>query len=81
MTIFKTIAAGLLVGLAISLMPIFLLKFFAIILLFKAASRLLGFGGRRHCGHHRFHNMTEAERTAFMEKFGQRCNHYQTKEA
>jgi len=81
MTILKTIAAGLLVGLAISLMPIFLLKFFAIIILFKAASRLLGFRGRRHCGHHRFKNMTEEERAAFMEKYAHRFNHFQTKKA
>lgn len=73
MTILKTIVAGILAGLAIFLMPHILIKIIVIMILFKLAFKLLGFGCCGHGGHHRFKNMTEEERTAFMEKYGSKC--------
>lgn len=79
MTILKTLLAGILAGTAIFLMPFILIKLIVILILFKLASRLLGFGYCGHRGYHRFKNMTEDERAAFVEKFETRCCNYHHK--
>ncbi len=74
MKILKTIVAGILVGTAIFLMPFFLLKLFAIIVLLKLSFRLLGCGRRGRFAHH-FKNMTEEEKSAFLKSCGNACGH------
>lgn len=65
----KTILAGILVGIALFIMPLFLVRLMIIFLLFKMAAHLLGFPGfRKHHAH--FHNMTEEQREAFRKRFG-----------
>jgi len=67
----KTILAGILVGIALFIMPHFMLRILVIFALFKMAAHLLGFGGwRRH--HERFHNMTDEQKEAFRKRFGSR---------
>jgi hypothetical protein len=79
-TILKTIAAGILAGAALFMIPFFLIKILIFFLLIKAVFRLLGW--RRH--HWRMHpayvnrcgNMTEEERKAFTEKYGRSSGYY-----
>ena len=75
MNILRTIAAGILIGFALFLMPVFLVKLVAIIFLFKMAFNLLGFS-RRARFMNKFKNMTEEEKKEFMSKFQYRhCGH------
>ena len=62
--IFRTIGAGILAGIALFLLPVFLLKIAVFFLLCKAAGRLLGFGGRWR---ERYANMSEEERLMFQQ--------------
>ena len=82
-SIVKTVLAGLLAGVALFMIPFFLIKILLFVLLVKAIFRLLGFrrGGMHPAFAHKFQNMTEEERTAFMQKFGGRCAKFAQKEA
>ena len=74
---FKTVLAGALAGVLLFMMPFIILKVLIFFLLIKAIFRLMG--GGRHRGHWRyayadkFKNMSEEERSAFMQKYGNRC--------
>jgi hypothetical protein len=69
---FKTILAGILVAVALIILPIFLIRVMAFFLLIGAAFRLLGFG-RGYGWRHKFKNMTQEERGTFKQKFA--CHH------
>lgn len=75
--ILKTVLAGVLAGVALFMMPFIIIKVIFFFLLIKAVFRLMG-GGRRH-SHWRYaysqkyQNMSEEERAAFMQKYGNRC--------
>ncbi|MBA2610927.1 MAG: hypothetical protein H0U95_03080 [Bacteroidetes bacterium] len=74
--ILKTILAGVLAGVALFMMPFIIIKVFIFFLLIKAVFRLMG-GRRRHHWQyayaHKYKNMSEEERKAFMQKYGNRC--------
>ena len=74
--ILKTVLAGILAGVAIFMMPFIIIKVLIFFLLIKAIFRLMG-GGRRHHWRyayaHKYKNMTEEERTAFKQKYGNSC--------
>ena len=74
MTIFKTILAGILAGLALFLLPFFLLRLFAVVVLFKLAFHLLGFN-RRRMWKERFSNMTDEQRAQFAQQHAYCTNH------
>lgn len=79
--ILKTIAAGILAGIAVWMVPFFLLKILVFFLLIKAVFRLLGWrrghwGRMRYAHTHNYYNMNEQERKAFMEKYGNTCGCY-----
>lgn len=68
--IFKTVFAGILAGVALFMMPFVIIKVVIFFMLIKAIFRLMG-GGRRHMHMryayaHKFQNMSEEERNAFM---------------
>ena len=76
--ILKVIAAGILAGIALFLMPFILLRIVAIFLIIRVMFRLLG-GSRhwkaRHGGHHfypafarRWQHMNDDEKKSFREK-------------
>jgi len=67
--IFKTVTAGILVGLALYIMPVILVKILLIFILFKIAFRLMGFGWRHHAHRHQYYNMTDEQKEAFKKKF------------
>ena len=77
--ILKTVLAGALAGVALFMMPFIIIKVLIFFLLIKAVVRLMG--GRRRHGHHRwqyayahkFKNMSEEDRAAFIQKYGNRC--------
>ncbi|MBA3679739.1 MAG: hypothetical protein H0W73_00910 [Bacteroidetes bacterium] len=75
--ILKTVLAGILAGVALFMMPFLLIKVLIFFLLIKAIFRLLG--GRRRHHHwqyayaHKYKNMSEEERAAFTQKYGNRC--------
>ena len=76
--IFKTVLAGILAGVLLFMMPFLILKVLIFFLLIKAIFRLMGGGGWRHrrwhyAYAHKYHNMTEEERVAFNQKYGNRC--------
>lgn len=75
--IFKTVLAGILAGIALFMVPFFILKVLVFFLLIKAIFRLMGGGrGRGHWRYayaHQYKNMSEEERSAFMQKYGNRC--------
>lgn len=73
--------AGVLAGIAVFMLPFFIIKVLVFFLLIKTVFRLLG-GRRRHWGMHPAYahncsNMTENERKEFMAKYGRSCGHYQ----
>ncbi len=76
----KTVLAGIMVGLALFMMPFFLLRIFLFFMLIAAAFRLLGFGRyrreMRYAFAQRYQNMSEDERKAFKQKWGNRCCSY-----
>jgi len=79
--ILKTIVAGILAGVALFMVPFFILKILIFFLLIKAVFRLLGWRRRSWRGMHPAYahgcqNMTEEERKVFTEKYGQRCGGY-----
>ncbi len=84
--IFKTVLAGILAGVALFMLPFFLLRAAIFFLLIGTICRLLG--GRRHRGYDRmnpafasgFQHMSEEERIAFKQKHGNRCGYYPSKE-
>ncbi|MBL7920821.1 MAG: hypothetical protein JNJ40_10935 [Bacteroidia bacterium] len=69
--------AGVLAGVALFMMPFLLIKVLIFFLLIKAIFRLMG--GRRRHHHwqyayaHKYKNMSEEERAAFMLKYNNRC--------
>jgi hypothetical protein len=75
--ILKTVFAGILAGVALFMMPFIIIKVLIFFMLIKAIFRLMG-GGRsnmhmRYAYAHKFQNMSKEERTAFMQKYGNRC--------
>ena len=75
--IFKTVFAGILAGVALFMMPFIIIKVLVFFLIIKAIFRLMG-GGRRHAHMryayaHKFQNMSEEERSAFMQKYSNSC--------
>jgi hypothetical protein len=77
--ILKTALAGILAGLALFILPFFLIRVFVFFLLIGAIFKLLG--GRRRGMHHyafanKFHHMSEEDRKTFMAKYGSRCGSY-----
>lgn len=78
--IFKTILAGILAGIAVFMLPFFIIKVLVFFLLIKAVFRLLG-GRRRYWRMHPAYahhcsNMTEDQRKEFMAKYARGCGHY-----
>lgn len=80
--VLKTVLAGVLAGVALFMMPFILIKVLIVFLLIKTIIRLMG-GGRRHrqiqwqyAHTHKFKNMNEEDRTAFIQKYGNRCGWY-----
>ncbi len=75
--VLKTILAGILAGVVLFMMPFIIIKVLIFFLLIKAIFRLMG--GRRHRHHwryayaHKYQNMSEEERKAFIQKYGNRC--------
>ncbi len=84
--IFKTVFAGILAGIALFMLPFFLLRAAIFFLLIGAIFRLLGGGRHRRFGHmrhayaHRFQHMSEEERTAYKHRYGNRCGYDSTNE-
>jgi hypothetical protein len=78
--ILRTIAAGILAGVVFFMIPFFIVKVLVILLLIKAIFRLLGWRRKHWRMHpayaHKYHNMTEEERKAFIQKYGNRCGWY-----
>src|SRR4051812_23894222 len=77
--ILKTVAAGILAGIALFMVPFFLFKVIVFFFLIKGIFRLLG-GKRRWYGRgmhmayaHKYQNMSEEERKLFIEKYGKGC--------
>src|SRR5258705_9589906 len=72
--ILKTVAAGILAGALIFMMPFIIIKVLLFFLIIRAIFGLLGW--RRRYWHrnpawaHKYHNMSEEERKAFYEKYG-----------
>lgn len=68
--VLKTVLAGILAGVVLFMMPFIIIKVLIFFLLIKAIFRLMG--GRRRYGHwryayaHKYQNMSEEERKAFM---------------
>ncbi len=77
---FKTVLAGIMVGLALFMMPFFLLRIFLFFMLIAGAFRLLGFGRHRremrYAFAQKYQNMSEDERKVFRQKWGNRCCGY-----
>ncbi len=75
--ILKTVLAGVLAGVALFMMPFLLIKVLIFFLLIKAIFRLLGWRKRHHHWQyayaHKYKNMSEEERAAFTQKYGNRC--------
>lgn len=75
--ILKTVLAGVLAGVALFMMPFLLIKVLIFFLLIKAIFRLMGGRGRHHHWQyayaHKYKNMSEEERAAFQQKYGNRC--------
>ncbi|MBS1575633.1 MAG: hypothetical protein JST09_10055 [Bacteroidetes bacterium] len=74
--ILKTIAAGILAGVALFLVPFIILRVFVVLLIIRLIFRLFG-GGRRwkHGGHHfypaftrRWQHMSDEEKKTFRDK-------------
>lgn len=77
--ILKTALAGILAGLALFILPFFLVRVFVFFLLIGAIFKLMG-GRRRGMHHyafaHKFQHMSEEDRKAFMSRYGNRCGGY-----
>jgi len=75
--ILKTVAAGILAGIVLFMIPFLLLKVLVFFLLIKAIFRLLGgrsrWHGMRQAWAQKYQNMSEEERKAFTEKYGRGC--------
>ncbi len=85
--IFKTALAGILAGIALFMLPFFLLRVAIFFLIIGAIFRLLGgrrhskFGRRMHPAYaHRYQQMSEEEREVFKQKYGNRCGYYSREE-
>jgi hypothetical protein len=75
--IFKTVLAGILAGVALFMIPFFLIRILIFFLLVKAIFRLLG-GRRRYWGRYPAYayscrTMSEDDRKAFATKYGSSC--------
>jgi hypothetical protein len=76
--VLKTVFAGILAGVALFMIPFFLIKVIIFFLLIKAIFRLLvgkrrwHGGGMRMAFVQKYNSMSEDERKAFMEKYGNR---------
>lgn len=73
--ILKTAIAGILAGVALFMMPFFLLKVVVVIFLLSASFRLLGGRRRRRFQYayaHQYHKMSDEERAKFRNEF-HRC--------
>lgn len=70
---FKTVLAGILAGLALIMMPFFLIRMLIFFMLIGAAFRLMGFGKHRremrYAFAQKYKNMSEDERKAFMQSY------------
>lgn len=77
---FKTVLAGIMVGLALFMMPFFLMRIFVFFFLIVGAFKLLGFGRHRRemrlAFAQKFNNMSEDERKVYLQKYGNRCCGY-----
>lgn len=79
---FKTVLAGFLAGIALFVLPFFLVRVLVFFLLIGAIFKLMG--GRRRGMHyryafaHKFRNMSEEERTNFMKNYNGRCYYSHT---
>jgi len=75
--VLKTVLAGILAGVLVFMMPFIILKVLIFFLLIKAIFRLMG--GSRHRAHwkyayaHHYRNMSDEDRKAMMQKYGNRC--------
>ena len=78
--ILKTVFAGILAGVALFMVPFFIIKVIIFFLLIKAIFRLLGgrsrWHGMRTAWAHKYKNMSEDERKAFTEKYGKGCGNW-----
>ncbi len=77
---FKTVLAGFLTGIALFILPFFLVRVFVFFLLVGAIFKLMSGGRRgmhyRYAFAHKFRNMSEEDRKTFMQKHGGRCSYY-----
>lgn len=78
---FKTVLAGFLAGVALFVLPFFLVRVFVFFLLIGAIFKLMG--GRRRGMHrytfaHQFKHMTEEERANYMKNYNGRCYYTHT---
>jgi hypothetical protein len=75
--VLKTVLAGILAGVLIFMMPFLIIKVLIFFLLIKAIFRLMGGGRYRRQWHyayaHKYHHMSEEDRKAFIQKYGNRC--------
>ena len=74
--ILKTVLAGILAGVALFMIPFIIIKVLVFFLLIKAIFRLMGgrrYGRWRYAYAHKYQNMSEEERKAFAQKYGERC--------
>lgn len=80
--ILKTVLAGMLAGLALFLLPFFLLRVVICFMIIGAIFRLMGWGRHNRMRKEwmeRFSQMSEEERAAFRSRFGHRhCYAYAT---
>ncbi len=82
--IFKTVFAGILAGIALFMLPFFLLRAAIFFLLIGAIFRLLGGGRHRRFGRmnpafaNRFQHMSDEEKATFKQRCGNRCGYYST---
>jgi hypothetical protein len=77
---FKTVLAGILAGVALFMLPHFVIKILIILILIKLSFHLLGFGRHRMCHSFHYHNMSDEQKEAFKQKFGNHncCNSRKT---
>lgn len=82
--ILKTILAGILAGAALFVMPFFLVRILAFIMIIGAIIKLLSGGRHRFRKHYafaeKFENSTAEEKEAFREKMQRHCRSYQSRE-
>ena len=82
--ILKTVLAGMLAGLALFLLPFFLLRVFIFCLIIGGIFRLMGWGRHNRMRREwmeRYSHMSDEERAAFRSRFGHRHCYAYTQDA